>query len=1321
MAKIGSVGEFNVVEDDWDVYIERVKLYMKANAVKDDIKVPVLLTMIGSTAYKKLRTLCAPARPETKTFEYLVTVMEEKGGTPKPTKIAARYSFGQRRQQVGESVSAFHLALKEASEHCEFEDTLESRLMEQLVAGLSSNSIREELLMKKDLNYKDALQISLSRECALKEAAAFTSRSSDPTPVHKVDFKKKKSKSKCKCCGKSNHRFEECYFKDAECHECHGKGHIKPMCPNRQSSKKYHGSKSKSLKAMEVNDESEDGATSDQFCIPLKALKMHDKPDSELPLNRISAPPLTETVNINKLPLKMEIDTGAAVSVIGVNDYKSLRLNEVCQLEKTDVKLTTYTKEAIAPLGICKVNVAYKEKTYGPLDLYVLDSTEATPLLGRQWLQAIKLDWQSIKAVHKIDECTVPVNVDEIKKKYSELFSDTMGRLKDFKAKVEVTKNARPIFLRARPVPLSIKELVDLDIERLIQNDVISPVKHSDWATPIVPVEKGDGSIRICGDFKVTVNPVLNIDNYPQPRREELFTNLAGGKSFSKIDLASAYLQMEVDEDSKKYLTINTQRGLFQYNRLPFGIASAPAIFQRTIETLLKGIPGVLVYQDDILVTGSSNLAHMQSLHAVLQKLQEHGLRVKSKKCKFFAPSITYLGHKIDANGISTIKDKVQGVMDAPAPQNVSELRSFLGTVNYYSTFIPDLSTKLAPLNNLLKSDSQWNWSKKCEEAFDKIKKCLCSAPVLAHYNPKLPLIVATDASPYGVAAVLSHRYSDKSERPIAYASRTLSASEKNYSQIDREALAIVFGIRRFHEYLYGQHFTLITDNRPLSHILSPTKNIPSIAAARMQRWAVFLGAHLYSIEHRAASRHANADGLSRLPAKCAHKETDLKLHQVREIDVLPVTSDEIASETRKDSLLRRVYLLTMNGWNGTDALDKGLQPYYIRRNELNVINGVLTYGTRVIIPEKYRNQVMEILHEGHLGMVKMKSLARSYVYWPNIDQQIEQKCRGCHGCTSVRKMPSSAPLHPWEWPSHPWRRLHIDYAGPYLNRMFLVVIDAHSKWPEVVVMKNATSATTITALRNMFARFGLPDQIVSDNGSQFTSNDFEQFLKSNGIYHIKSAPYHPATNGLAERFVQTFKLAMKAAKTTETTVNDKLETFLMAYRNAPHSTTASSPASLLFNRPLRTRLDLLNPTLTTHTKVLESQSKMMKRESTKLREFEVGDNVLVRDYRTSQAAKWQHATISSRTGPLSYCVQIPNEPTPWRRHVDQIVSGSDRIVPESVPLSDSTDTTESAVLETVVQPAETPLKTSIPNDLPPPLRRSGRVVSEPKRLIEEM
>ena len=233
--------------------------------------------------------------------------------------------------------------------------------------------------------------------------------------------------------------------------------------------------------------------------------------------------------------------------------------------------------------------------------------------------------------------------------------------------------------------------------------------------------------------------------------------------------------------------------------------------------------------------------------------------------------------------------------------------------------------------------------------------------------------------------------------------------------------------------------------------------------------------------------------------------------------------------------------------------------------------------GTRVVIPTKFQGQILDEIHSSHLGVVKMKSVACTYVYWPKIDLQIEEKA------------PPTAQLHPWEWPSKPWRRLHIDFAGPYLDKMFLSVVVAHCKWPEVVPMNSAISASTIKALRFIFARFGFPQQIVSDNGAKFTSSEFNSFVISNGIKNIQSAPFHPTTNGLAERFVQSFKAAMNSAKASKNTVDKHLASFLIAYRNSSHGTTASSPAMLLLGRPLRTRLDLLDPS--SEAKVLDQQT----------------------------------------------------------------------------------------------------------------------------------
>ena len=403
----------------------------------------------------------------------------------------------------------------------------------------------------------------------------------------------------------------------------------------------------------------------------------------------------------------------------------------------------------------------------------------------------------------------------------------------------------------------------------------MTKVSHSDWATTVVPIPKKDGSVRICGDFKVTVNPQLKVEQYPLPHIEDIFALLAGGKHFSKIDLRSAYLQMEMDDESKTLLTFNTHKGLYQLNRLAFGIAFAPAMWQRVMDQLLSGIPKTQCIIDDIIVTGETDDKHLRNLEMVLQRLLDAGLRAHPAKTRFFNAKTEYCGHAVSADGLHKLPAKVDVIRDAPQLTNVSQHRSFLGPVNYYARFLPNLSTMLHPLNRLLQHNTPWHWTDAFTAAFDKVKRQIGSDLVLTHFHPDLPLHVASDASSYGLGAVLSHSMTDGTEQPIAFASRTLNSAEQNYSQIDKEALGIVWNLKKFHTYLYGRRFTLITDHQPLTAILSPVKNLPSMTAARLQRYTLLLARYHYDIVYRKTSDHGNADGLSRLPINSPASEAD--------------------------------------------------------------------------------------------------------------------------------------------------------------------------------------------------------------------------------------------------------------------------------------------------------------------------------------------------------------------------------------------------------------------------------------------------------------
>ena len=294
-------------------------------------------------------------------------------------------------------------------------------------------------------------------------------------------------------------------------------------------------------------------------------------------------------------------------------------------------------------------------------------------------------------------------------------------------------------------------------------------------------------TVQICGDYKLTANRASRMEHYPLPKVKNLFSTLAGGTLFTKLDMSQAYLQLLVDDQAKELLTVNTHKGLFAYNRLPFEVSSAPGIFQRTMESLLKGIPNVLVYLNDILITGPTQEQHMKNLIAVLSSFRQAGLRLKKQKCRFLAKSVEYLGFTIDQQGVHPSEGKVQAIKSA---QNLTEFKAYLGLLTYYGKFLPNLANVLAPLYQLLKKDVKWTWEDQQQQSFDQYKQMLTSSALLAHYDPSQPLLLSCDASQYGVGAVLS-QVCNGGEKPVAYASRTLTTAEQNYSQLEKEELAL--------------------------------------------------------------------------------------------------------------------------------------------------------------------------------------------------------------------------------------------------------------------------------------------------------------------------------------------------------------------------------------------------------------------------------------------------------------------------------------------------------------------------------------------------
>ena len=841
---------------------------------------------------------------------------------------------------------------------------------------------------------------------------------------------------------------------------------------------------------------------------------------------------------------------------------------------------------------------------------------------------------------------------------------------------------------------------------------MIEPVQFSHWAAPIVPITKQDGTVRICGDYKTTLNRALRSEVYPLPRIEELFTALAGGEQFSKLDLSHAYQQLVLEDDSQMLTTIITHKGLFKYNQLPFGVTTAPSIFQRIMENLLQGLHHVTVYLDDILVTGSWRAEHLATLEEVLIRFEKAGMRLKRSKCKFMMSEVEYLGHVISKDGLKPSDAMIRAISQAPIPTNLSELKAFLGLVNYYGKFIPQLSTTLAPLYRLLATANHFQWGNSQQNAFDKVKQQLVSSELLVHYDGESDLVLACDASPYGVGAVLSHRFNTGQERPIAYASRTLAPAEKRYCHLDKEALAIIFGLKKFHQYLYGRKFVIYTDHKPLSYLFDSTRTVSQLASARLQRWALTLSAYSYSIEYKAGKSNGNADALSRLPLPDIPTEIPMPADTnflLEHLNNTPVTANMIKRWTNQDPVLAKVRNLVLQGWP-VSITNEDMRPYFNKQTELSIEGGCVLRGTRVVVPPQGRKQVIELLHDTHPGMERMKRLARSYVWWPALDTEIEEKVKSCLACQSSRNRPEVAPLHPFEWPSKPWSRIHIDYAGPFMNRMFLIIVDAHTKWLDVHVTSSATAAITIEKLQRTFATFGLPEIVVSDNGPSFTSHEFADFMRVNGISHVRTSPYHPSSNGLAERAIQTFKMAMK--RMTKGTIESKVSSFLFKYRVTPHSTTGVPPAELMFNRRLQAHLDLLQPSIGQTVRQNQSKQKMYHDAHSRARDFKEGDAVYVCSFDGTN--KWLPGTILAKQGPLSFKVTLDDDRV-VRRHIDHVRSRMSSDIPVEAVTSVPSDVLPFSMDDDPEQHSE-PV-TSENNTV----RRSSRISRPPTRLIEEI
>ena len=1244
-----SIGKFDPTRESITNYLERLEMGFILHAfTEDSMKRALLIHEIGDTNYDVLKSLVAPDKPADKTYAQLSEKLKSHFN-PKPNKIVKRYEFRTRYRKLDENISDYIAALKKIAAQCEYGDQLEENIRDQLVCGVRDEGITNKLLQEVDLDYTKAITLATQIELSRKGAKSLTCRGGED--VGEINFtnraKPKKSiatgkfpgvdvKKKIVCyrCGGA-HKAPECKFKSEKCHNCGKIGHLKKVCKSKSKPPKTNLLEHIPCSASEVEES--------DTCFSFDLFGMNE-------LKATS--PIMKQVNVNGKPMNFQVDTGSSFTIMGYDKYEDFKDKYgLGQLKSVVAFPRTFTGEEVKMKG--QVTVQVNIDQFSKKLSILVAPCKGPVLLGRDWISEINPNMYNLFPMeYKTKSENRQSKLDAILSEFTDVFDNHLGCVKNMKANIQIIDKAQPEFKQARPVPYAVRTKVEEELERLQENGVIEPVEQSEWAAPIVTRIKPSGQARICGDFKVTINKVTKPDKYPLPRIKDVYTKLNNGEKFTKLDLNNAFLQVELDQESQEYCTINTHKGLFRFTRMPFGITSAPSIFARLMDQVMQGLKGCAWFQDDIIITGKTDKEHMDNLIAVLLRLQKWGIKAKLEKCEFMKDRVEYLGYIIDTDGLHSTIDKLSKIANVKEPIDVNEVESFLGLVNYYRDFIPNASALMEPLNRLRRKDVTFHWGKNERDAFQSLKSAINNSSLLVHFNPNLPLKLTTDASQTASGGVLSHIYADGSERPIAFTSRTFTSAERNYSNIERESLAVIHGVKKFCDYLYGRSFTICSDHKPLEKLLGPTKEIPRMTSSRIQAWALYLSQFKYNFEYKPGCKIPHADFMSRVETEkettLEHVEDQISSDTILTFEVFDeypvINSKEIAKYTRRVGNFSVLERYIKHGFPEQSQCQQELLPFYFRKDELSIQRGCIMWGNRIVIPPLLRQRVLNLLHIGHPGINRMKELARSYTWWPKIDKDIEEKVRMCNNCQFARNSPEQNLNHPWERTVRVGERVHIDFAGPVDKHMLLILVDSHSKWIEAIPMKSTTASDTIEVLEEIFASIGLPETLVSDNGPQFTSVEFKLFCKDNNIRHLYSAPYHPSSNGLAERGVQTVKMMLK--KNSGGSLQSRLNRSLFAYRSTPNA-SGKTPAEIMFGRQIRTKLTSLRP--------MDNDVKM-KGATTSDRQLSVGQNVLFRMYKDNKSY-WYPGKIVQKFGNVMYNIQ-DSKGLLHKRHIDQLIEG---------------------------------------------------------------
>ena len=726
-------------------------------------------------------------------------------------------------------------------------------------------------------------------------------------------------------------------------------------------------------------------------------------------------------------------------------------------------------------------------------------------------------------------------------------------------------------------------------------------------------------------------------------------------------------------------LTQTATFGRYCWTRLPFGLRVSQDIFQARMDEILEDLPGVVGITDDVCVHGKDEEEHDRNLKALMDRAKETGLVFSSDKCTIRQPEISFFGNIYSKDGIRPDPAKVHDIQNMPVPQDKEDLQRFLGMMTYLATFIPNFSEESQPLRDLLKKNVPFEMSEDHLHCFQKLKTAISAKSCVKYFDPTKPTTLEVDCSTKGLGAAIL-----QDGQPVAFAPKALNSAQSNYPNIDREMLAVVFGINRFHAYLYGRPFRVITDHKPLEMI---SKKPLLRAPPRLQRMLQKIQGYDFTIEYRQGKTMTLADTLSRLPNPKDNGAVELDLRvdgiemttaEVHRCDIDLVNfsqrkQHQLRDQTARDPTMNALMETIIQGWpDSIKDLPSDVRVFWSFRDELAVEDGIIFKGKQVLIPESLRADILAQLHQSHQGIEKTQLLAREGVYWPNINKDIEHMTRTCTLCQELANCNKKEPLIPHDTPMAPWKKLGTDLFEVD-GEHFVLICDYFSKYPIVTPLHATTSENVTEEIRKAVSLFGRPDEIVSDNGPQYIGKPFQDFVHKWGIQHTTSSPRFPQSNGFIERQVQTIKKIIKKCKKEK----QSLQLAMLNLRATPVDSKLPSPAEMLMGRPITTLL----PSRTSPSPVTVAQRQHLdRRQSTMKSNYDrhageslpplhKGQNVRILD----KASKtWIPGDVTGHSGePRSYNVRT-NQGSNIRRNRGDL---------REAPQQDCADTVETGLV----------------------------------------